>query len=181
MQLKIINNVINKEDASVLIEYVSNNLNDKKRFTTSTYYKDMAETSVPDVHELYLHEEIFPMLKKYTNIFINECKIFFPNSEDAKLYAFKLSRLGKLNILDPHVDRIEGTPIDFSGVLYLSDESEGGDLYFPEFDFTYKPNFGDLVLFSPDYVHEVKEITNGLRFTMPLWATLEQKQAIFIP
>jgi hypothetical protein len=178
MELKIIKNVISKEDADLLIEYISNNLNDGKRFVTSTYYKDMAETSVPDVHELYLHKEIFPLLKKYTNIFIDECKIFFPNSDNAKLYAFKLSRLGKLNILDPHVDRIEGTPIDFSGVLYLSDDSEGGDLYFPEFDFTYSPNFGDLVLFRPDYLHEVKEITKGLRFTLPLWATLSKEEVV---
>jgi hypothetical protein len=59
---------------------------------------------------------------------------------------------------------------DYSSVLYLNDDYEGGELFFPEFDLTIKPKLGDLVTFPTNsmYIHAVKEVKHGTRYTIAL-------------
>lgn len=59
---------------------------------------------------------------------------------------------------------------DYSSVLYLNDDYEGGELFFPEFDLTIKPKFGDLITFPTNsmYIHAVKEVKYGTRYTIAL-------------
>jgi len=59
---------------------------------------------------------------------------------------------------------------DYSSVLYLNDDYEGGELFFPEFNLTIKPKLGDLVTFPTNsmYIHAVKEVKHGTRYTIAL-------------
>jgi 2OG-Fe(II) oxygenase superfamily len=59
-----------------------------------------------------------------------------------------------------------------STIIYLNDDYEGGEIYFPTFDFEYKPKRGDAILFPCDslaYTHGVKEVTQGKRMTIAMW------------
>lgn len=48
-----------------------------------------------------------------------------------------------------------------------SDEYEGGELRFPEYDnATYKPHTGEAVIFSCDLLHEATDVTKGQRYTL---------------
>lgn len=70
-------------------------------------------------------------------------------------------------------DTVDDNPIhiDFSGISFscgLSDDYEGGELYFPRQDITYKLNTGDLLLFpgSITHPHLVKTVTDGDRIVL---------------
>ena len=60
-----------------------------------------------------------------------------------------------------------------SGVLYLNDDYEGGETYFPEQNVKYIPEAGHLIMFPSDLTHPhgVTEITKGDRYTLPIWFT----------
>jgi hypothetical protein len=53
----------------------------------------------------------------------------------------------------------------FGFILYFNDDYEGGEICYPEFDFCYKPNAGDLVMHDIQSVHAVKKVISGHRYT----------------
>ena len=66
-----------------------------------------------------------------------------------------------------------GRPNDIATLVYLNEDYIGGDIYFPEYEMSFKPKPGDLLCFpdNPDYVHGVKPILDGIRYTTPRWFT----------
>ena len=66
---------------------------------------------------------------------------------------------------------------DYSGVLYLNDEFEGGDFFWAHrnltIDTTVRPACGRLVAFSAGEYHGVTGITSGTRCAVALWFTLD--------
>ncbi len=88
--------------------------------------------------------------------------------------------------LPPHTDNSnpDGSPHstpwrDFSSIVYLNDDYEGGELYFTAQDRVLKPRRGMLVAFSAGYHHEhgVLKVTRGRRITMPAFYTFDQGRA----
>lgn len=78
--------------------------------------------------------------------------------------------------MEPHADRAnpDGSPHDFphrdfASILYLNDDYEGGEIYFPALDRMLKPRAGMLVAFTGGWRHEhaVLKVRRGTRFTMP--------------
>ncbi len=75
----------------------------------------------------------------------------------------------------PHSDNsdFDGNPNPFQinkyvGILYLNDNYEGGELYFPEHNISFKPNAYSYICFpgGVENIHGVSEITSGTRYTM---------------
>lgn len=64
-------------------------------------------------------------------------------------------------------------PNDIATLIYINDDYDGGEIYFPDYDVSIKPRAGDLVCFpdNPAFVHGVKLITSGVRYTTPRWFT----------
>ncbi len=64
-------------------------------------------------------------------------------------------------------------PNDIATLIYLNDNYSGGEIYFPEYDIEIKPKAGDLICFpdNPNYVHGVKKVESGTRYTTPRWFT----------
>jgi predicted 2-oxoglutarate/Fe(II)-dependent dioxygenase YbiX len=86
----------------------------------------------------------------------------------------------KLGIKDgaEHFDWVVNAPSrQIVAILYLNDNYEGGELYFPDIKdaigdvLKIKPKAGEIVVFGGDdrYRHGVKEITSGERFAVTLW------------
>lgn len=85
----------------------------------------------------------------------------------------------------PHADKElhegdnAGLPNDFpyydlAGLFYLNDDYEGGELYFPQHNIEFKPKAGAAYFFPGDknYLHGVKEIKSGIRYTIPFFWTI---------
>ncbi len=84
--------------------------------------------------------------------------------------------------LTPHADNMEpdGAPNAtphrcFSSLLYLNDDYEGGETFFPGYAIRLKPEAGMLVLFGagPEFVHGVTRVRRGLRYTYAGWFTYD--------
>jgi hypothetical protein len=80
------------------------------------------------------------------------------------------------SLANPHSDNsdFEGNPsegfekLKYVGILYLNDDYDGGDLYFPEHGISIHPNAASMYIFSGgvENIHGVTEITNGTRYSI---------------
>lgn len=70
---------------------------------------------------------------------------------------------------------------DYSILLYLADDFEGGELLFNRFGFRYKPRRGDLVVFPSDqrYIHTAEPVTNGNRYAIVSWCSVAESERRF--
>jgi predicted 2-oxoglutarate/Fe(II)-dependent dioxygenase YbiX len=86
---------------------------------------------------------------------------YIPHVDADTLYKDDLG----LDIWEKTLDR------DLSVVYFLNDNFSGGELVFPELDLVITPEAGTLVCFPSDhhYVHGVKPVTSGHRFTLVTW------------
>lgn len=86
----------------------------------------------------------------------------------------------------PHADREneDGSPHpypwrEYGCIIYLNNDYEGGELYFPKHEFEIKPKPGTLAFFPGDarYLHGVKPVTEGERLTIAsFWTTVYNKR-----
>lgn len=88
--------------------------------------------------------------------------------------------------MEPHADnahangeRHEFHWRDFSGVIYLNDDYEGGGLYLPHQDILIKPRKGTFVSLpcGLSHLHGVTEVTSGQRVTMAFFLTIDRVHA----
>jgi hypothetical protein len=88
--------------------------------------------------------------------------------------------------MPPHADNAypDGKPHelahrDLSGVLYLNDGFEGGELYLTAQDVLVKPKAGTFISMTGGFHHEhgVVRVERGLRVTIPFFATFSKKHA----
>jgi len=88
--------------------------------------------------------------------------------------------------MPPHADNAypDGSPHelpyrDLSGVLYLNDKFEGGELYLTTKDVLLKPKRGTLVSITGGFHHEhgVVRVESGLRITIPFFTTFDKSRA----
>lgn len=118
-------------------------------------------------------ENVIDILKKYSDI-VNklhkENNGFVPELYTVEAY---LSLWQTGTSAGVHIDSHQGYKfVQFSTVIYLNDDYEGGEIFFPNQDFCYKPKAGDIVLFpsgGTEYPHGVKEVTSGKRYTIAMW------------
>lgn len=105
--------------------------------------------------------------------------------EDPKTYRFNQPRniqrqLPDGDNLKVHADRGEGNPIVFAIVIYVNDNYQGGEIYFPQHDFQVKPPARSLLLFpgTDDYLHGVMKVSGGsTRYVLPSFVyNLEEQE-----
>jgi predicted 2-oxoglutarate/Fe(II)-dependent dioxygenase YbiX len=72
---------------------------------------------------------------------------------------------------------------DFSMLIYLNDEYEGGELNFPWLNYRYKPKAGDLVIFPSNHIfsHESLPITRGNKYALVSWGAFRHSPRISRP
>jgi predicted 2-oxoglutarate/Fe(II)-dependent dioxygenase YbiX len=90
--------------------------------------------------------------------------------------------------MPPHADNAnpDGSPHgmawrNFSSIVYLNDDYDGGELYFTALDAYIKPKAGMLVAFTAGFHHEhsVLKVLSGERLTMPAFYTFDRSHADF--
>lgn len=81
----------------------------------------------------------------------------------------------------PHADKQlnDGSPnafidYDINSLFYYNEDFTGGELYYPQHDFTVKPKPGLAVVHPGDrnYLHGVSRVVSGERFTTPSFYTV---------
>jgi hypothetical protein len=67
---------------------------------------------------------------------------------------------------------------DLSGIVYLNDAYEGGELYFTALDIAIKPRRGMFVAVTAGFHHghAVLRVDSGTRLTMPFFLTFDSEK-----
>lgn len=98
-------------------------------------------------------------------------------SDSQQLVLWNEGRGMPVHVDNAHPDGSEhNTPHrDFAAVLYLNEEFEGGEIFFPLQGCRLKPSTGLLVGFrgTADCPHGVTAVRKGERFTMPCWYSFD--------
>ena len=109
----------------------------------------------------------------------------FNFTQDIYADIFQFVRWLEGNALYPHADaeNPDGSPHpfpyrNFAAVLYLNDNYDGGQIYFPTLD-NFRPEIevGTLAIFpgTVEYLHGVTKITSGTRYTIAGFFTYDSK------
>lgn len=87
---------------------------------------------------------------------------------------FFINKYNTGEYMGPHVD--SGDPTDkrhpyISGVLYLNNDYDGGELYFKNQEITIKPEAGSMVIFPSyePYIHHAKVVLSGNKYISPFF------------
>lgn len=163
-QIKIVKSFMKKEDAKMIADYsrsVDSSFtefgNGEKEFTFHSSFQDPNIQSLLNVYgELVLKF----VMENYLGPF-----------EDYDNSKTHIARFAKGEGMHEHFDSTK--PNDIATLIYLNNDYSGGEIYFPDYDISVKPDDGDLVCFpdTPDFVHGVRPITDGVRYTAPRWFT----------
>jgi predicted 2-oxoglutarate/Fe(II)-dependent dioxygenase YbiX len=166
----IIENFISSEECKVVID----SIDDKISWQSNTMQ------GIPDKVSNNLHEkpEAFKILKNAMDRLQNEIEMHFGRQLEEGFPGIRMWSTGEYQPLHADGEDPEGNPneayiVDYGSVLYLNDDYEGGEIYFPDQGIDFKPNAGTVVFFPSNnmYIHGVREITNGIRYTTPYFWT----------
>ncbi|RVE88356.1 prolyl hydroxylase family protein [Sinorhizobium meliloti] len=76
-----------------------------------------------------------------------------------------ISRYSYGSHIKPHKDTgVYTTSRIATIVLYLNDNFEGGQIYFPDLSFEHRPRFGEILFFYSELRHGVRPVTSGVRY-----------------
>lgn len=123
--------------------------------------------SVSIFQEPELDKEVFNIfsfhIKEYVKIFP---EVFIETDEGYTLLRYKDG-----NFYGKHTDDFRSHHRIVSGLLYLNDDYEGGELYFNDLDELIKPKAGSIVLFPSNFAfaHESKPIIKGTKYAIVTW------------
>lgn len=107
----------------------------------------------------------------------NAARIYRGHNSWVKLQqdtGYELLRYGTGQRFGVHCDQMagrhEGARV-LSLLVYLNDDYEGGELWFPRQQVTIKPQAGDVVLFPSNfcYPHEAREVRSGRKYAVVTW------------
>ncbi len=91
---------------------------------------------------------------------------------EPKIYNLSCVEWAEGHSMDPHRDDADGRYPErqWAAVIYLNEDYEGGESYWPGLNFEMQPSRGDLFLFRGDRLdHGVREVTKGMRRTCICW------------
>lgn len=166
-KIKILNNFVDDKTCDYMVNVYK------------TIFKDKTKTP-PDNRRMIRnspHLEIVSFLKTY----IKKLSNTLGNTYYVRDLLLSIYEEG--SYLPSHIDFIEEEYFDSLGVLfYFNDNFTGGEIYFSELNYKYKPQKGSVLIFpcnNPEYKHGVTKVTSGIRYTMPIEITLKEEYKIY--
>jgi len=132
-------------------------------------------------HAPQASQEIRELGKKYIELVKNKIMSDFNVEQEiyTDILCFNRWRVG--DVQHPHADEANGFSWrKFGCVLYLNEEYEGGSIYFPHKDVEVKPKANTLAFFpgNEEFLHGVREITSGIRYTLSTFWGYEPERAV---
>lgn len=193
-----IENFLSEKEIVYLINFVANNdiwdksethKNENGTITYNANYWDGRVATTPSI--IKKDPEIISTINNIVKRLKPKIDDFF--KVDASPTSPALVRWLPGNFQLPHADKElhegadAGKPNDFpwydiATIIYLNDDYDGGELYFPNQDIQFKPKRGGAYFFPGDmnYIHGITEITSGIRYTCPFfWTILSHRSRDF--
>lgn len=102
--------------------------------------------------------------KKLLEVWAEKTGNDYPSSWITKNYTIRRYRTG--GSMGPHVDKNTENPensMDWTALIYLNDDYEGGELIFHDLGYKIKPSAGSIVFFPCLESHRVAEVLSGTK------------------
>jgi hypothetical protein len=166
---------VSKEDCEYIIDYAikSNawSFSEDEFWNSRVFYPEM----LPNDNEFKI--KMSSILKKTKQFISKEY-----NLKNVYADTFHVVRWFDGQLQPAHQDNMENVMygVDFfkhrsyGSIIYLNDNFEGGETYYPQYDIAICPKSGKLAvhLGDGDHLHSVNEIKNGTRYTIAaFWGT----------
>lgn len=153
--------------------------------TTNLYDKNVNDTiwSKRIVHVGQAPDEIKTVGKEYIKLVKEKITADFEIETQIFTDILCFNRWRVDDMQHAHADDANGFGWrKFGCVLYLNEEYEGGEIYFPNQNVSIKPKANTLAFFPGDdeYLHGVKPITSGIRYTLSTFWTYEVGRGIML-
>jgi hypothetical protein len=180
--IKVIKEFISTKEICEIIEYIDmleSTMGDK--FIKWQDGRRLAlQFGVDYVHEKSSHPDLEFLgdgngeMQNYFSKVIKTVKTVFDVPEDLHMSSFWFAKQYPGAIVNAHEDTDSGYNMHYkySGVLYLNTMTDGGELFFAQYDHYHKPEAGDLVLFPSQGtgMHSVDRISET-RYSLVFWMT----------
>lgn len=134
-------------------------------------YRDCVDLKMSPLHWQYLEPRFEEIRSCYndTESSIKSCLV-----EYQSLFNIHMDYMEAINFVryypgqhfQTHSDHGFSYSCTVSSVAYLNDGYEGGELYFPKLELTYKPVAGDVLLFPSTYIyaHASLKVSSGTKY-----------------
>jgi len=178
----VIDDVINKEDREVLIKFAKDNMKNSKDDELRPWFESN-NFEFLSIKDLDIRAVINSYRFKLTQLVNNTYqKIVYPVWTDLVIW-------NKNKEMEEHIDNGYDDPNNFfyhrhfSTVTYLNDDYEGGETFINDNgnEILIQPKAGRVLIMLSDSrcPHGVKKVNNGIRVTLPIWFTMNQKVCQF--
>jgi len=135
-------------------------------------YRNCFDLKVGPKHWDHLPEDLVEIKNVYDdfNSILQSCL------QDYELrYNFKMNYMEAINFVkygegdhfQVHTDSGFSYFCTLSSVAYFNDEYDGGELWFPYLDLSFKPQKGDILFFPSTYIfaHAAQPVSNGIKYS----------------
>ena len=112
--------------------------------------------------------------KKLLEVWAEKTENDYPSTWITKNYTIRRYRTG--GDMGSHVDKNTENPensMDWTALIYLNDDYEGGELVFDDLGFKLKPSAGSIIFFPCLESHRVKEVLSGTKTYIFLFIHLD--------
>ena len=177
-------NFLSKEACDTIVTYVNNNLNkfDEDNSQDTNFWSKRV-INLEQIESSFIRKLLI-----YKNAIVGN---IIEKVAGRKVYpdSYQIIRWFKGYELHPHADKEnpDGNPHpfpwrDFASLVYLNDDYEGGQIYFPNKEIELKPKPGTLIFFpgTSEFLHGVREVPEGIRYTLPTFYTFDESKGRYI-
>jgi hypothetical protein len=165
--IKVYPNFISSELAEIICDYSRKTDSSFFKYQDIDYFKiqTFSEIANNDVKIIGLLQNI---AKKTYNQILEDYEGPFEDFLERKTHISKFDPDAEM---PSHFDATR--PNDIATLIYLNDNYEGGEIYFPDHDIKIKLKTGDMIAFpdNPSFMHGVKKIVGSNRYALPRWFT----------
>ena len=150
----IFEDFLSDSECNSIIELLnSNSFNKARQFSLGRNNKEMF------INDKYFHNLITKKFKASLYSFLKFKKFSKP---------FEFYKYDDGDFIKPHTDSprlfSDNTESNYTAIIYLNDNFDGGATYFNDLDKDITPKKGLLLLFDHSLKHEAKTVNNGIKF-----------------
>ena len=180
----IIENFISQEECDWLIGLIEGQdaweATQDPHWNKMSIHKTAAEKAFGDKYASFLKEKTLKIKTIIEERYSLEKEVF-PDTACINKWPkgrFQAPHSDDMKFKDKHVPGFEDRV--FGSLIYLNDNFEGGDLYYPDHNFVVVPKPGLLAIHPGDeeHMHGVTEILSGMRYTIASFWTYNEAKGI---
>ncbi len=182
-KIKVVKDFLTPEECDFYIKYIESNI-DKFHLTETSkrfiwlFGNELASNdhkSLRSNTDLSLLSDIKGKIRDLFRLVEKTSKELYENGNDLYVTSFAMTKQVPGSFILLHDDTNGGAikSFDYSSIIYLNTMKRDGVLEFPNLNYSYSPQAGDLVIFPSDdpvRIHQVAKISED-RYSLPIFLT----------